>query len=56
VACRVCGRRFVMERLAKHQDICSRTRNKRRPAYDAAAKRIRGEYMKGAVSCQEAVQ
>lgn len=40
VPCRVCGRTFAMDRVAKHQAICQKVTSKRRPVFESEAQRV----------------
>lgn len=40
--CSYCGRRFAVDRLQKHEDICAKTGKKKRKAYDATKHRVMG--------------
>lgn len=42
VPCRVCGRSFASNRLAKHEKICSKESKKKRKVFDLVAMRYRG--------------
>lgn len=40
--CRNCSRRFAVDRLQKHEEICMKTANKKRKPYDATKHRVLG--------------
>ncbi|XP_044729936.1 zinc finger C2HC domain-containing protein 1C isoform X1 [Chrysoperla carnea] len=40
--CRNCSRRFAVDRLQKHEEICMKTANKKRKPYDALKHRVLG--------------
>ncbi|XP_034238460.1 protein transport protein sec31-like [Thrips palmi] len=42
VSCPVCSRRFLPDRVAKHQEICNRSTHKKRKVFDPVAARVKG--------------
>ncbi|KAE8750366.1 hypothetical protein FOCC_FOCC002925 [Frankliniella occidentalis] len=42
VGCPICSRRFLPDRVAKHQEICSRSTHKKRKVFDPVAARVKG--------------
>ena len=40
--CRICGRNFASDRIAKHHEICSRTTKKKRKVFDPIKQRVKG--------------
>ncbi|KAK3932863.1 Zinc finger C2HC domain-containing protein 1C, partial [Frankliniella fusca] len=42
VGCPICSRRFLPDRVAKHQEICSRSTQKKRKVFDPVAARVKG--------------
>lgn len=42
VPCPVCSRRFLPDRVAKHQEICNRSTHKKRKVFDPVAARVKG--------------
>lgn len=40
--CRICGRHFASDRIAKHQEICAKTTKKKRKAFDPVKQRVQG--------------
>ena len=43
--CKVCGRNFARERLAKHQKICQGSTSKKRKVFDVSKMRTQGTEM-----------
>lgn len=41
-SCKYCNRRFAVDRLQLHEDICSKTSKKKRKTYDATKHRVQG--------------
>ena len=42
IECRYCGRNFASDRIDKHQNVCKKTANSRRPAFDVQGQRLEG--------------
>ncbi|PNF31353.1 hypothetical protein B7P43_G10897 [Cryptotermes secundus] len=42
IECRICGRQFALDRIAKHQEICSKAIKKKRRTYDPVKHRVQG--------------
>lgn len=42
VACPICSRRFLPDRVAKHKEICSKSTNKKRKVFDPVVARVKG--------------
>lgn len=40
--CRICGRNFASDRIAKHQEICTKTTKKKRKVFDPVKQRVKG--------------
>jgi hypothetical protein len=40
--CRICGRNFASDRVAKHQEICTKTTKKKRKVFDPIKQRVKG--------------
>jgi len=40
--CTLCGRRFLEDRIAKHEEICRKTKQKKRKAFDPVKMRTQG--------------
>jgi hypothetical protein len=40
--CRICGRNFASDRIAKHQEICTKTTKKKRKVFDPIKQRVKG--------------
>merc|ERR1719247_3270119 len=40
VPCRICGRTFTIDRVAKHQAICQKTSRSRRPVFHSERQRV----------------
>lgn len=40
--CKYCSRRFAVDRLAVHEEICAKTAKKKRKTYDATKHRVQG--------------
>jgi hypothetical protein len=47
--CRICGRQFVSDRIAIHQEICAKTAKKKRKVFDATKHRVKGTEAEGFV-------
>lgn len=41
VDCRICGRHFAADRVAKHEEVCQKSSKKRKP-FDALQQRVKG--------------
>ncbi|XP_058789818.1 uncharacterized protein LOC131663432 isoform X2 [Phymastichus coffea] len=42
ITCKICARRFQPERVAKHEQICAKTAQKKRKQFDAVGHRVKG--------------
>ncbi|XP_076547512.1 uncharacterized protein LOC117610125 isoform X2 [Osmia lignaria lignaria] len=42
VACKICGRRFAQDRVTLHEQICTKTAQKKRKQFDAMMYRVKG--------------
>ncbi|XP_043271989.1 serine/arginine repetitive matrix protein 2-like isoform X2 [Venturia canescens] len=42
VSCKICSRRFNSDRVARHEQICSKTTTKKRKQFDATSHRVKG--------------
>ncbi|CAK9814418.1 Zinc finger C2HC domain-containing protein 1C [Anthophora quadrimaculata] len=42
VACKICGRRFAQDRITLHEQICTKTAQKKRKQFDTMMFRVRG--------------
>jgi hypothetical protein len=40
--CRICGRHFASDRIATHQEICTKTTKKKRKVFDPVKQRVKG--------------
>jgi hypothetical protein len=40
--CGICGRYFASDRIAKHQEICTKTTKKKRKVFDPVKQRVKG--------------
>ena len=38
----MCGRNFAEDRIEKHEEVCSKTHNKKRKAFDMTKARVKG--------------
>lgn len=45
IPCSICGRKFMQDRLDKHRDVCSKTKQKVRKPFDVRAARVQGTEM-----------
>ena len=42
VDCRICGRHFAPDRVAKHETICQKSANSKRKVFDILQQRVKG--------------
>ncbi|KAM8921647.1 zinc finger C2HC domain-containing protein 1C [Pelodytes ibericus] len=42
VPCQLCGRRFMIQRLAKHAEVCKKMQNSKRKVFDSSKARAKG--------------
>ena len=38
----MCGRNFAEDRIEKHEEVCAKTHNKKRKAFDMTKARVKG--------------